>query len=370
MTTVREINETEKEYWNTQVQRFQSAHPLNAFEWGDVRRVDGWTPIYLSAERDGKCCGAMMILSKKLPLIPLAILYAQEMPIWNSDDEETLSALVGAAIRIAKRENAIFLRVNPNIREESIDTKQDKLIRLGFRHLEQRWSFWNSPRDEARIDLTKFESPQHYFDHLPKTTRAAARKTREKGVEIKPATSKTDLAQFYEMFRQFSIERSFLVRAFAYQEKLWDTYLAQGMGRLLVARYGGRVVGGSLDLVFGGKCLGMHGGSLRDYRNLGIDDACNAEAIMWAKKQGCSWYSFRGLGSTPSQEAYKRKFMIEVVSLVGYYDLPFKPLLYRLFYWGEFTLLPFSWPMIVWARRQASRVMKRLAQTKRASSPR
>src|SRR6185436_15208702 len=118
------------------------------------------------------------------------------------------------------------------------------------------------------------------------------------GLAVEAAGSKTELQQFYEMFKQFSIERGFMVRDYAYQEKLWETYLQRGMGRLLVAKYDGKVVGGSLDLVFAGKCLGMHGGSLRAYRKLAVDDSCNAEAIMWAKEKGCRWYSFRGLGST------------------------------------------------------------------------
>jgi len=355
MTTVREITEAEKEYWNKGVQTFALADPLNAFEWGIVRSTDGWTPIYLCAERSGRLCGAMMILKKRLPFTPFAILYAQEMPVWDYDDDETLSALINAARSVGKRENAIFLRVNPSIPEGSIEIQNDKLVAVGFMHLKQRWSFWNSPRDVARIDLTVFDSPQHYFDQLPKNTRASTRKARREGVVIEPATTKAELEEFYEMFRQFSIERNFLVRNYAYQEKLWDTYLRQGMGRMLVAKYQGRVVGGSLDLMFAGKCLGMHGGTLYAYRGLGIDDAVNSEVVMWAKEKGCSWYSFRGLGSTPSQEAYKRKFIINVVPLVGYYDLPFKLVLYKLFYWAEFTLLPFSWPLIIWARRLASR---------------
>jgi lipid II:glycine glycyltransferase (peptidoglycan interpeptide bridge formation enzyme) len=161
-----------------------------------------------------------------------------------------------------------------------------------------------------------------------------------------------------------------MVRDFAYQEKLWDTYLRNGMGRLLIARYQGKVIGGSLDLTFAGKCLGMHGGSLYAHRRLGVDDAVNSEVIMWAKERGCSWYSFRGLGSTPSQEAYKRKFMIDAVPLVGYYDLPFKPLLYRLFYWAEFTLLPFSWPLIMRVRKLASQVLNRAVQAVEAASQR
>jgi hypothetical protein len=60
--------------------------------------------------------------------------------------------------------------------------------------------------------------------------------------------------------------------------------------------------------------------------------------------------------------------MIDVVSLVGYYDLPLKPLLYRLFYWAEFTLLPFSWPLIIRVRKLASRLLKRSSRAAETGS--
>jgi lipid II:glycine glycyltransferase (peptidoglycan interpeptide bridge formation enzyme) len=153
-----------------------------------------------------------------------------------------------------------------------------------------------------------------------------------------------------------------MVRDYAYQEKLWDTYLRQGMGRLVLAKYQGKIVGGYISIAFAGKCLGMHTGSLYAYRNLGMDDAFTLEVIQWAKENGCSWFSFRGVGTTPSQEAFKQKYKPKIVSLAGYYDLPFKPALYKLFYWAEFTLLPASWPLIIRIRKLGSGMMWRLSQ--------
>ncbi len=358
MINVREISDTERDYWNSEIQRFDMAHPLNAFEWGAVRSVDGWTPIRLCAERDGKFCGALMILRKRLPFTSFSILYAQKMPAWEYEDDETLAALIQSVARIGKRENAIFFRMNPNITEAQVEGKADKFVGLGLRHLDQRWSFWNSPRDMARIDLTVFDGPDEYFANLPKNTRTATRKSARNGVTLEVAVSKADVREFYDMFREFSLERNFMVRDFAYQEKLWETYLQHGMGRLLLARYEGEVVGGSLDLAFAGKCLGMHGGSLFRYRKLAIDDSTNVAAIQWAKSIGCSWYSFRGLGSTATQGVYKKKFGAVTVPLVGYYDLPFKPLLYWLFYWSEFTMLPASWPLLIRVRKLADQITK------------
>ena len=191
-TIVRELTEADRQYWNAGIQRFASAHPLNAFEWGQVRSVDGWAPIYLCAERDGAFRGGMLVLKKKLPFSPFSILYAQKMPVWDHEDDDTLAALVEAAIAVGRRHRAIFLRINPNIAETQVEGQEDKFVKLGFRHLHQRWSFWNSPRDVARIDLTMFDSPQHFFDRLPKNVRANTRKATREGVSIEPAASKTD----------------------------------------------------------------------------------------------------------------------------------------------------------------------------------
>jgi peptidoglycan pentaglycine glycine transferase (the first glycine) len=265
MTTVREISGAEREYWNTEIQRFESAHPLSAFEWGMVRSIDGWTPIYLCAEREGEFCGAIMILKKRLPYTPLTILYAQKMPVWDYDDDDTLAELVSAAIRIGKRGNAIFLRINPNIPETLMEGQKDKFIALGFRHLQQRWSYWNSPRDVSRVDLVPAANAEELFSRLGGSARRDIRRAQREELIIEPATTKAELEEFYRVFHEFTIEKGFMARAYAYQEKLWDTYLQQGMGRLLLAKHQGEIVGGSIDIAFAGKCLHMHVGAPKRY---------------------------------------------------------------------------------------------------------
>lgn len=370
MTLVREISDGEREYWNTEIQRFESAHPLNAFEWGIVRSVDGWTPIHLCAERGGKLRGALLILRKRLPFTPFTILYAQKMPVWDYSDDDTLTALVKAAIGIGKRENAIFLRVNPNVPETLVAGQTDKFVALGFRHLEQRWTFWNSPRDVARVDLTASASPDEMFRKLEKDTRYSIRKAQRGDAILESAATKEELKEFYRVFHEFSTERGFMVRPFAYQEKLWDTYLQRGMGRLLVAKHQGSIVGGYLCLFFAGKCLFMHMGTPTRFRNLHSDDAGVWACISWAKEKGATWFSFRGVGTTPAQEAFKRKFNPKVVSLVGYYDLPFRPILYKLFYCCEFTLLPTLWPLLIRTRMLATLVWAAISHVTKARSSR
>ncbi len=348
---VREIPSSESAYWDREIQRFDFVHPLNAYGWGQVRSVDNWTPIYLVAEREGKFSGGMMILEKKLPFLPFSIFYSPKGPVWDYEDDETLCGLIAKVKEIARREKAIFLRVDPNIRESFAIDNEDKFSLLGFNHLDNRWTFWNSPRDVARIDLTKVNDANEFFNMLDRDTRRCIRKAEREGVRIEAATSEEELRAFYNIFKEFSVNKRFMSRDYEYQKCLWDTYIVKGMGRLFLAKYEGKIIGGLICIMFGGKCLAMHMGTPYKYQKLQTYYAYVWEGIKWAKENGCSWFSFRGVGTTPTQEYFKKKYLPEAVGLVGYYDLPFSSILYKIFYFGEFSVLPRAWPILVNGRK-------------------
>ena len=352
MVKIRRIEETEKSYWDIEIQKYDGVHPLNAFEWGCVRRVDKWDPIYLVAESKGRFRGAMMVLVKKIAYTPYSIIYSPKGPVWNCDDHEVLTELVREVRRLGSEKKAIFLRIDPNIREDAIGEMDMILARFGFIHLDKRWTFWNSPRDVYRIDLTRMESDEKLFNMLDRDTRRCIRKAEKDGVIIAAATEERELREFYNIFREFSVAKGFMARGYEYQKALWEAYIKPNNGRLFLAKYKDRIIGGLVCIKFGRKCLAMHMGTPYKYQKLQTYYAYVWESIRWAKTEGCLWYSFRGVGTTPSQEYFKSKFLPEVVRLVGYYDLPLRPLLYKMFYSLEFTVLPRAWPFIISMREK------------------
>lgn len=356
--TVREILENEKDYWDENVQKFENVHPLNAYDWGKVREVDGWKSIYLVAERSGRFAGALLLLVKRLPFLPWRIFYGPKGPICGLDDRETIGAIHTKVLELAGENNAILLRIDPGIREEESGSFERIISSLEYVHLEQRWTFWNSPRDVYRVDLNG-HSIEDLYNALDRDDRRCIRKAAKEGVIVEPAKTEEELKSFYEIFKEFSVTKGFMARGYEYQKKLWDSYVACGRGRLFLAKYEGKAIGGLICILFGKKCLAMHMGTPYRYHKLHPYYAYVWESIRWAKEEGCVWYSFRGVGTTATQEAFKRKFNPKAVALVGYYDFSFKPLVYKLFYWIEFTLLPASWPLIVQTRKLVNRMLKR-----------
>ena len=302
----------------------------------------------------------MLVLMKRLPYLPYRIFCGPQGPICRPDDHETVQAIHAKVVELARIHRAIFIRVDPNIREDEGAPLERTLRALDYRHLEQRWTFWNNPRDEYRIDLEEPATVDDLHNALDRDTRRCIRKGAKDGLSIEPATSEADLRAFYDIFQDFTVHKEFMARGYAYQHKLWTTYVERGRGRLFLAKFEGKVIGGLICILFGRTCVAMHMGTPYRYHKLHAYYAYVWESIRWAKESGCRWYSFRGVGTTPTQEAFKRKFNPKVVPLAGYFDYAFRPWLYRVFYWGEFTLLPASWPLLVKTRKLATGAVKRL----------
>jgi lipid II:glycine glycyltransferase (peptidoglycan interpeptide bridge formation enzyme) len=349
--TTRILKKEDRSLWDQYVQKFNCVHPLNAFGWGQVRKVDGWDPTYLVAERNSSVAGCLMILSKKIPGIPFSILYSPRGPVMDPTDSTVLESLVSQVRIIARVKKAIFMRVDPNLEEHVFEKVKGSYEKLGFQHLHNRWNFWNSPRDVYRINLTPYANQDELFNSIDRDARRCVRKAQREGVTIEPASDLPDLKRFYEIFSSFSVSKNFLSRGYEYQRSLWDQYISRGNGKLFLAKYRNETIGGLICIMFAGKCLAMHMGTPYEYHKLHTYYAYVWESIKWAKENGCSWYSFRGVGTTPSQEYFKRKFRPEVISLAGYLDLPFKSNLYRAFHFMEFSVLPRAWPYLVKSRQ-------------------
>ncbi len=350
------ISKEERDFWDQSVRDFPLAHPLNAYGWGQVRTIDGWDPFYFVAKEGEVVKGMIMVLVKKIPGTGHSIMYAPKGPICDPDDRQTLKFLFQRIQEEGKMVRAIFLRIDPNISEDRYDKTNDPFKDEGFIHLDHRWSFWNSPRDVYRINLDSAATEEELFLSIDRDARRCVRKAFKEGVTIRPAKSLDELREFYQIFREFSVGKGFMCRQYYYQKALWDNYITKGNGRLFLAIYQGKIIGGLICVLFGKGCLAMHMGTPHKYSKLQTYYAYVWESIRWAKEQGCSWYSFRGVGTTPSQERFKRKFGPKVVPLVGYYDFPYRSFLYRLFLLCEFKVLPKVWRSLMTFRSMYSHI--------------
>ena len=360
------LDEGQRDLWDQSVVKFAQAHPLHAYGWGRVRRIDGWQPCYLVTKENDAITGMIMILVKRIPCTGLSIMYAPKGPLWDPSRRDVLRTLLAGVREEGRRRRAIFVRIDPNLPEGMFDEESDPFVQEGFMHLEHRWTFWNSPRDVYRVDLTKARNEEELFRTIEHSARKSVRKSQKEGVAIRPAENEDELRRFYEIFSNISVEKGFMCRRYEYQLALWREFVERGHGRLFLGIYREEIIGGAICLMFGGKCLGMHMGTISEYAKLQTHSAYIWAVLSWAKQTGCSWFSFRGVGTTSTQENFKKKFHPQEVALAGYYDLPFRPLLYRIFSCLEFQFLPRAWRSLMQLRRGYTRCVNKFKISKSA----
>jgi lipid II:glycine glycyltransferase (peptidoglycan interpeptide bridge formation enzyme) len=200
--------------------------------------------------------------------------------------------------------------------------------------------------DPELIKRMRKKGTSHYLERAIK-----------KGADVQMDSSADSLRRFYKLFRDSGTRKGYPVRSFQYIESLSRHYLSKGDGCLVLVSHGGVDVSGVLFVQCGRKAYQMHVGN-DDVSPLGRElragYAAHWSALRWCRDNGCELADWGGsmTGFPPRPEDYgyslyqfKAGFGCSIEYLTGYYDMVFRPGLYRTARLGEARLLPFAYRM-------------------------
>jgi lipid II:glycine glycyltransferase (peptidoglycan interpeptide bridge formation enzyme) len=352
MRTVKEIVSGEE--WNRFVLSLRHYDVRQGFEWGEVRRTQGWVPQRLAVLEGDRCLGAMAILAKRVPFLRQAVLDASGGPLLaDPDDVETLRALVGAVEALAAEHGAIFLRVSPAAPDTGTELRRS-LVAVGFHHLREDWTTWNSPRIVMALGLQPTE--QELSRKFRRRTREYILSAPRRGVTVRPAVSLEEGWAFHKSLGAVGRRKGLPVRGRAYFDRLWREYIRTGQGVLLLAEHRGRPAGGLLGVRLGTKASMLYVtlSDRADDGHLHQAPLLYWEFIRWAKRSGCEVLDWGGIGTNlpPREEdpgfglyQFKRGFNSSLEYLTGYYDLAFRPRSYAAFRVLERMLFAVAWSL-------------------------
>jgi peptidoglycan pentaglycine glycine transferase (the first glycine) len=355
----------DREQWNGFLTKQQNGHLLQSYEWGELTSSLGNTVIRLGAFEQDRLVGTMMLSIADAPL-PVSLpfphprwIYCCRGPNLERGHESALSDLLAEAHNIAQRENAIVLRLEPNIIEE--EDKQEgwseKFQQLGFSvnpfsmHGRRNWVL------DIRPDLGEL------FQHFNKKWRQNIRQAEKRGVNVRMGTSESDFDAFYELLRSTSMQQNFFIHPRSYYARIFCTFVESGNGALLVAEHNQRIVGVNMIIRFGARCWDMYSASLD--KRLGLNESYPLQyrCFEWAKAQGCTHFDFRTIPEVldPNEEMwgiyeFKKGFGGYSDLVLPTQDYVYRPMLYK------------GWALMV-KRRRIKRKMEhlRLVQQKRAA---
>jgi hypothetical protein len=161
------------------------------------------------------------------------------------------------------------------------------------------------------------------------------RKALKNGVEIFQAQSEQEIRDWYQILRQLYRHK---VRTPLWSEAFFLQFYRNGVGKFLLVKYEGKVIGGMMCPIFAGKAIyeWYVCGLDEEYREQYPSVMATYAAIEYAKQSGIPMFDFMGAGVPDKPYGvrdFKMEFGGETVEYGRYLHIR-KPLMYKIGKWG------------------------------------
>jgi peptidoglycan pentaglycine glycine transferase (the first glycine) len=333
--------------WDNHIIAHQG-HLLQSWDWGELKSRFGWTIQHL--QRDG---AVAQILFRRLPL-GLTIAYIPKGPVVDWTNLQQCHTLFEAIHAEAKKQRAIFLKVEPHLWRADFDPKNRRVVdRLQPAVSQAATNFLSQsgfvpadtiqPRTSLVIDIRGNEDT--ILAAMKQKTRYNIRLAAKKGVTVHQGKT-TDVATFYHLSLTTADRDGFGLRSLSYYQTLYDLFSPDRCA-LLIAKFEGEPLAALMAVSHGQDAYYLHGASSSKHRNLMPSYLIQWAAIRWAKNQGCTHYDLWGIPdadpATLEKEfknrhdglwgvyRFKRGFGGQVMQSIGAYDYVYKSLFYQLY---------------------------------------
>lgn len=217
-------------------------------EWANLKKVNNWDANYIGLEDDNKkIIAGALLLSKTLPIIKKKMFYSPRGFLIDYNNKELLKKFTEKIKKYAKKENAIFIKIDPFVEYQEHDNNGDivkngynnkdaveNLKNLGYKFfgfnlmqdtLQPRWMHVIETKDRTLDDVMK---------DMESKTRQILRKNEKCGITTREIT-RDELPIFKDIMKHTSDRREFVDRPLSYYEAMWDALHDSGILKILIA---------------------------------------------------------------------------------------------------------------------------------------
>jgi len=288
-------NQATKDAWDAFLSQHPDAHLLQTSAWGALKASFGWDVAWLQVQDAGA-----QVLFRKLPL-GLRLAYVPKGPVgaWSPD-------LLQALDSVCRSKGAFAVRIEPDA--EEAQERQMPFQEAGFRPAP-----CIQPRRTLVVDLNGSEDD--LLARMHQKTRYNVRLAARKGITVRPWD---DLDGFARMMQHTAERDSFGAHTPAYYRRAYESFHPQGECELLVAEFEGAPLASLMVFARGERAWYFYGASTSEERNRMPTYRLQWEAMLWAKRQGCSTYDLWGIPDF-SPEALEGQFRQRSDGLWGVY---------------------------------------------------
>jgi lipid II:glycine glycyltransferase (peptidoglycan interpeptide bridge formation enzyme) len=284
--------------WDRALLALPNPHILQSWAWGEFKTRHGWTATRYLFQQDGQPLAAASVLQRRLPRLPLSILYVPKGPALDWTDAGLASRVLAELERIARSRRALFVKIDPDVYDPQ--ERPDFTLRpgcgpeLALLLGNRGWRFSQDQiqfRNTLLLDLT--QSEDELLAGMKQKTRYNVRLSQRRGVTVRSGRP-GDLDLFYRMYAQTARRDQFIIRPPGYYLDAWRTFMQQGLAYLLFAEYGGETIAGLMLFIFGETAWYMYGASTGHHRRHMPNYLLQWAAIRRARDLGCRLYDLWG----------------------------------------------------------------------------
>jgi peptidoglycan pentaglycine glycine transferase (the first glycine) len=292
------VSVDDRQTWDRALLALANPHVLQAWAWGEVKSRHGWRATRLLFQDGGRPVAAATVLQRKLPRLPVSILYVPKGPVLDWTNVPLAEFVLEELEQLARRRQALFIKVDPDVYDPDVvpsfsprpacaPATAGLLGSRGWRFSDDQIQF----RNTLLLDLTRSED--ELLASMKQKTRYNVRLAKRRGVAIRHGTI-ADTDTFYHLYTQTAQRDGFAIRPFDYYRDAWGTFLEAGLAYLLLAEVEGEAVAGLVLFTLGATAWYMYGASSNRHRKLMPNYLLQWEAIRRAKAAGCTLYDLWG----------------------------------------------------------------------------
>ena len=222
-----------------------NSHFMQTYEFGEIRKIKHFKPHYVGLKENGKLVCTAMLLEKKLKGKYIYYYVPRGYTI-DYNNKELLKTFTENLYKYCKKNNAIFLKIDPGIKRYTIDLEKNKidgedntelieyLKKLGYTHHGFNLGFEGfEPRFTFRINIDK--PIDKVFKSFHATTRKVLNKGNQYNLNAYIGNTK-DIKHFYETMIETSKREGIVQAPINYYQSFYEIFNKKNMSDLYIIK--------------------------------------------------------------------------------------------------------------------------------------
>lgn len=275
--------DVEREVVSSEWDEFVAAAPggdiVQTTAWARFRQTQGFDSRRIVARVDGRVVGGTQVLTRSLGSVVLG--YVPYGPL-SAPGVQGVADRTLEVLRTVFRRGALF--VQPPLGSDSVWPRHRSDFRPGTVEV--------APSASLRLDLRR--SPDELLMSLSKSLRRNLRKSKDRGVLIRPGDG-TDLSLLAELHAHTASRQGFTPLSLDYLGDLWESLALGGHVRLFVGEVEGEPVAAELFSTFAGVTTSRLTGFGRSHEKARVPAALVWAAVEDAQSRSDAWFDFGGV---------------------------------------------------------------------------